>query len=82
MKNQVHQKLLGKVQVTIGVVAALAFFVCMSNFLMPYTFSEKKEIARLQACFAAVPITTTFWLAINMFMIVLADQRRQKVRVK
>ncbi|MGC6455660.1 MAG: hypothetical protein ACON39_07655 [Coraliomargaritaceae bacterium] len=78
MQESVHQKLLSKAQITIGVLAALGVFAFMSYFLLPYTFSEDKIIAQLQACLAATPIATTFWLAINMFMIVLSDQRRQK----
>ncbi len=78
MRDIVHQKLLGKGQIAFGVIAALVMFAFMSNFLLPYTFSEDKLIAQFQACLAATPIATTFWLAINMFMIVLADQRKQK----
>ena len=78
MQEIVNQKLLSKVQIAIGVIAALGVFAFMSNFLLPYTFSEDKVVAQLQACLAATPIATTFWLAINMFMIVLSDQRKQK----
>ena len=78
MQESVHQKLLSKAQIAFGVIAALGVFAFMSNFLLPYTFSEDKVIAQIQACLASTPIATTFWLAINMFMIVLSDQRRQK----
>ncbi|PDH29374.1 MAG: hypothetical protein CNE95_04875 [Puniceicoccaceae bacterium MED-G30] len=78
MQECVHQKLLGKTQIAIGIIAALGMFALMSKCLLPYTFSDDKMIAQLQACLAATPIATTFWFAVNMFMIVLADQRRQK----
>jgi hypothetical protein len=50
----------------------------MSIILKPITFSPDPTIAQLQACFAAVPIATTFWFACNMFMLVLSDQIKQK----
>lgn len=78
MRDIVHQKLLSKGQIAFGILAALGVFAFMSNFLLPYTFSEDKLVAQFQACLAATPIATTFWFAINMFMIVLADQRKQK----
>jgi hypothetical protein len=78
MENKTYQKLLGKGQIALGVILSLAFYVYMSVTLVPYTFSPDPKIAQLQACFAAVPISTTFWFSVNMFMIVLADQRKQK----
>ncbi|MGB0273485.1 MAG: hypothetical protein ACPGTR_05530 [Opitutales bacterium] len=82
MKLVAYQKLLSKGQITLGVVLSLAFYAFMSVTLVPYTFSPDPGIAQLQACFAAIPIATTFWFAINMFMIVLSDQRRQKKEMK
>ena len=78
MKNAAYQKLLSKGQIALGVVLSLAFYVFMSVILVPYTFSPEPAIAQLQACFAAIPVATTFWFAINMFLIVLADQRKQQ----
>jgi hypothetical protein len=78
METKTYQKLLGKSQIALGVILSLAFYAFMSVTLVPYTFSPDPKIAQLQACFAAVPVSTTFWFAVNMFMIVLADQRKQK----
>lgn len=78
METRAYQKLLGKGQIVFGVIASLAFYAFMSVKLVPYTFSEDPMVAQIQACFAAVPVATTFWFSINMFMIVLADQRKQK----
>ncbi len=78
METRAYQKLLGKGQIAFGVIASLAFYAFMSVKLVPYTFSEDPMVAQIQACFAAVPVATTFWFSINMFMIVLADQRKQK----
>ena len=60
--------------------AYFLWFMCVQ--LVPYTFSVDPTVAQLQACFAAIPIATTFWFAVNMFMIVLSDQRRQKKEAK
>ena len=73
-----HQKLLNKFHIGLGAVLTLGFFVFMSAVLRPFTFSTDPLIAQLQACFAAVPISTTFWFAYHMFMIVLIDQRNYK----
>jgi hypothetical protein len=78
METAVYQKLLGKGQIALGVVLSLVFYAYMSVTLVPYTFSPDPMIAQMQACFAAVPVATTFWFSVNMFMIVLADQRKQK----
>ena len=82
MKVTAYQKLLGKKQIALGVILALLFYGFMCVQLVPYTFSEDPTVAKLQACFAAIPIATTFWFAVNMFMIVLSDQRRQKKEAK
>ena len=78
MKKTVDQKLLSRKQIAFGVLSALAFYTFMSIVLVPYTFSANPSIAQMQACFAAIPVATTFWFAVNMFMVVLADQRKQK----
>ena len=82
MKVTAYQKLLGKKQIALGVILALLFYGFMCVQLVPYTFSVDPTVAQLQACFAAIPIATTFWFAVNMFMIVLSDQRRQKKEAK
>ena len=78
MENAAYQKLLSKGQIALGVILTLGVFIYMSIALVPFTFSPDPFWAQAQACFAAVPIATTFWFAINMFLIVLADQRKQK----
>lgn len=78
MQQIAYQKLLTKGQIAFGVLASIGMFIFMSINLLPYTFSPDPLWAQVQACFAATPIATTFWFAINMFMIVLADQRKQK----
>ncbi|CAI8338780.1 MAG: Uncharacterised protein [Opitutia bacterium UBA7350] len=78
MEKIIYQKLLSKGQIALGVVLSLGFYAFMSFTLVPYTFSADATVAQMQACFAAVPVTTTFWFSVNMFMIVLADQRKQQ----
>ena len=73
-----YQKLLSKTQIFLGVLLSVCVFIFMSIILKPLTFSPDPLIAQLQACFAAVPIATTFWFACNMFMLVLSDQIKQK----
>ena len=78
MQQIAYQKLLTKGQIAFGVLASIAVFIFMSLILLPYTFSPNPFWAQVQASFAAIPIATTFWFSINMFMIVLADQKKQK----
>lgn len=78
MQPLAYQKLLTKGQIAFGVLSAVAVFILMSILLLPYTFSPDPLWAQVQASFAAIPIATTFWFAINMFMIVLMDQKKQK----
>ena len=78
MDNSAHQKLLNKFHIALGAILTIGFFILMSVVLRPFTFSTDPLIAQLQACFAAIPISATFWFAYHMFMIVLVDQRNQK----
>jgi hypothetical protein len=78
MENAPYQKLLTKTHLLIGAVLTLLVFILMSYLLRPFTFSQDPLIAQAQACFTAVPITTVFWFAYHMFMVVLIDQRKQK----
>ena len=78
MRQIQYQKLLSKTQILIGIILSIGVFVLMSIILKPFTFSPDPTIAQIQACFAAVPIATTFWFACNMFMLVLSDQMKRK----
>ncbi|MEM7790080.1 MAG: hypothetical protein AAF546_01650 [Verrucomicrobiota bacterium] len=81
MENAPYQKLLSKTQIGLGVVLSIGVFILMSILLRPFTFSPDPLVAQLQACFTAFPISTTFWFAINMFMIVLSDQLKQRKKI-
>lgn len=78
MEQQAYQKLLTKGHIGLGVVLTLGFYAMMSYLLVPFTFSSDPLIAQFQACLTAFPISATFWFAVNMFMIVLLDQRKSK----
>jgi hypothetical protein len=78
MRQLQYQKLLSKTQIIIGILLSIGVFILMSILLKPFTFSPDPSIAQVQACFAAVPVATTFWFACNMFMIVLSDQLKRK----
>ncbi|MDA0848551.1 MAG: hypothetical protein O2827_02190 [Verrucomicrobia bacterium] len=78
MRQLQYQKLLSKTQIIIGILLSIGVFILMSIILKPFTFSPDPTIAQIQACFAAVPVATTFWFACNMFMIVLSDQIKRK----
>lgn len=78
MRQLQYQKLLSKTQIIIGILLSIGVFILMSIILKPFTFSPDPTIAQVQACFAAVPVATTFWFACNMFMIVLSDQLKRK----
>jgi hypothetical protein len=80
MRQLPYQKLLSKTQIIIGIILSIGVFILMSIILKPFTFSPDPTVAQIQACFAAVPIATTFWFACNMFMLVLSDQIKQKKR--
>lgn len=78
MDNTPYQKFLTPVHHIIGLILTLLVFIFMSILLVPFTFSTSTLIAQVQACLTAVPITTVFWFAYNMFMLVLLDQKKQK----
>ncbi|WP_269525023.1 hypothetical protein [Coraliomargarita parva] len=78
MDKAPYQKLLSTGQIALGFILSFGMFLFMSFALRPFTYSPDPLVAQFQACIAAVPISTTFWLACNMFMIVLSDQKKQK----
>jgi len=78
MENSPYQKLLTKGHILLGSALTIGVFILMSVLLRGFTFSPNPTTAQLQACFAAIPISGTFWLACHMFMIVLIDQRKRK----
>jgi len=78
MENAPYQKLLTPRHILLGLVLTFLFYVMMSIVLVPYTFSEDRLIAQLQACLTAMPIAAVFWFAYHMFMLVLVDQRKRK----
>ncbi|MEM8868347.1 MAG: hypothetical protein AAGC73_08775, partial [Verrucomicrobiota bacterium] len=63
-------------------ILTIGVFIMMSILLRPFTFSPDPFVAQLQASFTAIPISTTFWFAVNMFMLVLSDQRKQRKTAK
>ena len=78
MHKTPYQKLLTPVHHTIGLLLTFLVFVLMSILLVPFTFSTNTWIAQGQACLTAIPISTVFWFAYNMFMVVLLDQKKHK----
>ena len=76
--EQSYQKLLNPIHHVIANALALGFYIFMAITLRPFTFSPDPMIAQLQACFAAVPVTATFWFATYMFLVVLMDQLKQR----
>jgi hypothetical protein len=78
MENAPYQKLLTTRHILLGLVLTFLFYVMMSIVLVPYTFSEDRLIAQLQACLTAMPIAAVFWFAYHMFMLVLVDQIKRK----
>ena len=72
------QKLLSPVHHLIANGLTFVFYASMAFILRPFTFSPDPFAAQVQACFAAVPVATTFWFASYMFLIVFTDQRKQR----
>ena len=73
-----YQKLLEPKHHVIANASTVAFYLFMAFTLRPYTFSVDPFFAQLQAAFTAIPVATTYWFAIYMFLIVLTDQRKQR----
>ena len=77
-----YQKLLTNKHIIIGIILSFLVFILMSYLLRPFTFSQDPLIAQVQACFTAIPITTVFWFAYHMFMLVLIDQKKRNKESK
>ncbi len=82
MENAAYQKLLTKTHIAVGTILTIGVWIMMSFLLRPFTFSPDPMVAQLQACLTATPIAGTFWFASNMFMLVLADQRKRSKEAK
>jgi len=75
-----YQQLLTPIHHVIANASTLVFYVFMAITLRPFTFAPEPMIAQAQAAFTAVPVAATFWFAIYMFLVVLADQRKQRTK--
>ena len=76
--EKTYQKLLTPKHHVIATVLTVGVFLMMSVLLRPFTFSPDPLIAQIHASFAAIPIATTFWFSIYMFLVVLMDQLKQR----
>ena len=67
----------------IHLILTLAFYVFMANILRNHALvqDETSATAMMMGFFAAIPLGGTFWLAVVMFHVVLADHLRRKKNV-
>ena len=70
-------KLVSTKGVIIDLALALVFFACFAIYLRPYVPSYKEPFVTVFATATAVCLSSVFWLGLNMFRVVLADQRKR-----
>ncbi len=76
--SDAHQPLLDLKRMGIIVVLSALFQVFMTWTLVGFIPTESAVWQWVWACYAAVPLTGTFFLAASMFTMVLVDQLRRR----
>jgi protein-S-isoprenylcysteine O-methyltransferase Ste14 len=70
-----EQKLVTRATLAIDVVLVIVFFLFMYTVVSPHVPSNDPDMIRLWGAITTVCLTCLFWLAVQMFRVVIRAQR-------
>jgi len=79
---QSETKLITPVSFVVDLILAVAFFLYLYSIVSPHVPSSDSRMIMLWGGLAAACMTGVFWLAIQMFRVVLRAQRAQNAQRK
>ena len=78
MAQDHYQEFIGKKSVGLSVVLALVFWACFTRLLLPFVPAETPGGRYFFAAFTATCLTGVFFVASQMFMLVLQEHRKAR----
>lgn len=71
------KSLISKSGIVLDIVLSIIFFIYMTKVCIPHVPAQTTQMQVLFGSFTAVPLTYTFWMAIQFFRVTFVDQRRR-----
>jgi len=78
MNGNHYNEFIGKKYILFSVIAALVFWAVFTRILLPFVPTQHPTWSYFWAGFTACPLTGTFFFAMHMFRIVLAENLKAK----
>ncbi|MGA1205414.1 MAG: hypothetical protein ACO3ZW_06360 [Opitutales bacterium] len=73
-----YKEFIGKKHIGLSIVLALIFWVCFTRMLLPFVPAETPTIQYVFSGFTAACLTGVFFIATQMFFLVLQEHRKAK----
>lgn len=78
MAQDHYSEFIGKKHVGLSIVLSLVFWVCFTRLLLPFVPVESPSWAYFFSGFTALCLTGVFYVASQMFLLVLQEQRKAR----
>jgi hypothetical protein len=78
MAQDHYKEFIGKKYIGLSIVLALVFWVCFTRMLLPFVPAETPSMQYGFAAFTAACLTGVFYVASQMFFLVLQEHRKAK----
>ena len=78
MAQDHYNEYIGKKFVGLSVVLALVFWTCFTRLLLPFVPAETPGLQYILAGFTAACLTGVFYVASQMFFLVLQEHRKAR----
>ena len=78
MAQDHYKEFIGKKYLGLSIILALVFWVCFTRLLLPFVPAETPSMQYLVAGFTAFCLTGVFFLATQMFFLVLQEHRKAR----
>ncbi len=78
MAQDHYKEFIGKKFLGLSIVLALVFWVCFTRMLLPFIPAETPGMQYLFSGFTAACLTGVFFVASQMFFLVLQEHRKAK----
>lgn len=78
MAQDHYKEFIGKKYIGLSIVLALVFWVCFTRMLLPFVPADTPSMQYAFAGFTAACLTGVFYVASQMFFLVLQEHRKAK----
>ncbi len=78
MAQDHYKEFIGKKHIGLSILLALVFWVCFTRMLLPFVPADTPGMQYIFAGFTAACLTGVFFIASQMFFLVLLESRKAK----